>query len=345
MTYINLVHVDTLSCEAILRKAPNDELIIISQCGGLKEPSIDNRVYIFRSVDQGRSWSKPSLVYPDDGMAVYCTEVTVIANDIFAFLTIHNGFFLDFHNVVMKSSDNGHSWEETELFPNLPGFVFVRGALKLRNGDIVFPYQQYLVSETENNDLAKNKKYIWNSNIETVTNGIYIKRRAEDDIVFGGEVKVQLWKDSKKLWQWTEPTLAELSNGTLVMLLRINKTGYLYRSDSTDGGLTWSDIKRTNLKNPGNKPKLIMLPDNNIALLNTFNDGDKYIDRNPLSLWISCDDMNTWEYKEELVNFPGWLSYPDGIVNKGDKIQFAFEFNRQDIYFVEHIYGRNDTDG
>lgn len=337
MTNIQLVHVDSLSCEAILRQTPNQELIIVSQCGGTKEPDPNNRVYVFHSSDDGKTWTKPSLVFPEDGRSVYCTEVTIIDNDIYAFLTIHNGQFLNFENIVVKSVDNGYTWKKTTLLPKLEGFVFIRGALKLRNGDLMFPYQQYLVSSSENEMLAQDGKYIWNSNIENVINGVIIKKKSEDKFSIGGKNFVPLWRNNKKLWQWTEPTLAELSDGTIVMLIRINKSGYLYKSISKDRGLTWSDIKKTNLKNPGNKPKLISLSHNRIALLNTFNDGNTYKDRNPLSLWISDDDMKTWTYQRELVSFPGWLSYPDGVVSDcGKKILFAFEFNRHDIYFVEH---------
>ena len=48
--------------------------------------------------------------------------------------------------------------------------------------------------------------------------------------------------------------------------------------------------------------------------------------------------MESWAYKKDVVDYVGWLSYPDGIVSDdGKKISFAFELNRHDIYFVEHI--------
>lgn len=338
MTYKKLVHVDTLSCETILRKTPSGQLIIVAQCGGTKEPSKENRVYVFHSLNDGRTWTKKHLIMPDNGKAVYCTEVTVIENQIYAFLTLHNGNFLDFEFLVLKSIDDGYHWDITDDFPKMDGFCFVRGALSLSNGDLIFPYQQYLIRKKENNALVKADKYVWNADIDHCKCGVIIKRKIENDYIFGGFVNISLKKDKQKLWQWPEPTLAQLSDGRIVMLLRVNKTGYLFQSISSDLGMTWSAIEKTKLKNPGNKAKLIQIDPKTIALINTFNDGFTYNDRFPLSIWISDDDMNTWYYKKDLITFPGWLSYPDGQAVSKNKIQFAFEFNRHDIYFVEHIF-------
>lgn len=336
MTDIKLVHVDSLSCEAILRKTPNGELIIVGQNGGKKEPDIDNRVYVFHSKDDGDTWSKPHLIIADNKKAVYCTEVSIIEKKIYAFLTLHNGYFLNYSNIVVVSEDNGYTWHIDDSFPSLDGFVFVRGMIQLKNGDYVFPYQQYLVSKEENNELVNKKLYIWNSAIETVYNGVFIKNKHSNEYTFSNKIEIPLFKHNKKLWQWTEPTIAQLSDESLVMLLRVNQSGYLYESRSYDCGLTWSIAKKTTLKNPGNKPKLIMM-DQGIALINTFSDGSTYRDRCPLSIWISNNDMRTWDYQKDVVRFPGWLSYPDGYYDKStNAILFAFEFNRHDIYFVKH---------
>src|SRR5699024_5895343 len=81
MAKLRLVHRDTLSCETILRRAPNGELFIVSQCGDVSEPAPLNRVYIFHSKDNGQTWSKGQSVYPEDGRAVYATEVTVLGGE------------------------------------------------------------------------------------------------------------------------------------------------------------------------------------------------------------------------------------------------------------------------
>lgn len=90
---IRLVHVDTLSCEPILRRAPDGSLVCVSQVGGVTEPAPENWVRAFRSRDEGESWEELGSVYPETGEAVYCTEVTVRDGVIRAYLQAHSGRF------------------------------------------------------------------------------------------------------------------------------------------------------------------------------------------------------------------------------------------------------------
>ena len=71
-----------------------------------------------------------------------------------------------------------------------------------------------------------------------------------------------------------------------------------------------------------------------VALINTPNPELGFRHRNPLEIWISDDDMRTWRYKKKVLDFPGWLSYPDGFAD-GDRIIFSFELNRHDIYLAD----------
>ncbi|MDY6024074.1 MAG: sialidase family protein [Candidatus Borkfalkiaceae bacterium] len=89
MDRIKLVQIDLLSCEAILRKAPNGDLIIVGQCGDVLEPAPENRIYIWRSKDNGETWSKRQLIYPEDGRAGYQTEVFVNENTVNVFKNEH----------------------------------------------------------------------------------------------------------------------------------------------------------------------------------------------------------------------------------------------------------------
>lgn len=333
MERIKLVHTDTLSCEAILRKAPNGELIIVSQCGGVKEPEPNNRVYVFHSKDDGETWSKGELITADNGKAQYQTEVSVVGDEILCFMTEHDGNFTNFNSYVLSSKDNGYTFQKKCDLTLKKGFCFVRGMIKVGN-EYLFPYQNYPVSKQEDEYLISKGLKIWNSNIENVEMGVIKTSDFINFTVSTKEALLPLRMNGEKKWVWSEPTLIELSNGDIAMLLRFDARGYLYRSISKDGGDTWSEPVPTDIPNPANKPKLIKLG-NRIALLNTPKSTGGYINRQPLSLWISDDDMLTWSYKKDLVTFPGWLSYPDGVAVADNRIQFAFEFNRHDVYFVD----------
>ena len=46
---IKHVHRGTLCCEAIVRRMPNKELLLVCQCGDITEPAPQNRVYFIVS--------------------------------------------------------------------------------------------------------------------------------------------------------------------------------------------------------------------------------------------------------------------------------------------------------
>lgn len=339
MTNIVMVHRDSLSCETILRQAPNGDLIIIAQCGGFTEPAIENRVYLFRSQDGGKTWSKPTDIYPMENRAVYCTEVTVFDGVITAYLTIHNGKFVDYEHIKLISRDNGYTWENGGRIEWFDSFVFIRGGIELKNGKRLLAFQNYPGAEKYNSVLSQNNEYIWKADIPYVENGVIIMDKDEKNAVIGGTVKLPMTFNNRRIWQWSEPTVVELDNGQLTMLLRFTGTGYLWRSDSFDGGMTWTEAYKTDIPNPGNKPKLIKGKNGEIILLNTPNNATTVdlINRNPLSVWISYDNLKTFEYKKDLIDFKAYLSYPDGIISDdGERVLFAFELNRHDVYFVEH---------
>ncbi|MCA1810030.1 MAG: glycoside hydrolase [Lentisphaerae bacterium] len=319
MDRIRLVHRDHLSCEPILRRCPNGELVCVSQVGGLTEPAPENRVVVFHSRDNGETWSKPFSIYPEDGRAVYATEVMLLDGVLYAFLTLHNGKFVEWQCTTMQSSDNGYTWQDIGIWPGLPNYTFTRGMIRLKNGNILIPYQHYPVSEEENARLVLENQ-----------GKTYFRHRG---------VRIGLKGENQPNWAWTEPTVAELSDGTLVMLLRVCKTGWLWRSVSRDGGATWSAAEPTDIPNPSNKPKLIAMPRGRIALIHTPNNQPVHglAARNPLAVWVSDDDMQTWGYKQVISDFPGGFCYPDGICEgDGRHLLFTIEFSRFNIIFVDH---------
>ena len=121
--------------------------------------------------------------------------------------------------------------------------------------------------------------------------------------------------------------------GTALKDMRKDRSGYLWYTESKDGGKSWSNTVKTDIPNPGNKPRLIKCGDK-IALINTPNSVAGMSARYPLSLWISDDDMRTWKYKVNLTDFPGSYCYADGFYENGHII-FSIEHNRHSILFFD----------
>ena len=339
---IKLVHCDTLSCEPILRRMPDGNLLCVSQCGDVDEPAPGNRVYAFVSRDNGEKWGEPLKVYPETGEAVYVTEVRVLDGIIDAFLQVHSGRFLNMRCVVMRSHDSGKTWANAGEPPFFPTFCFIRGTLPLSNGEIVLQYMYLPVTEAENRRLIaashnldiRHQRAIWDAAIEHIENGVIVSRDLGKTYQRFVGPKIPIKGATGRAWAWTEPTIAQLSDGTIVMLLRVDGSGRLWRSESRDNGRTWTEAAPTDIPNPGNKPKLIPMTDGRIALIHTPNSDPSFTSRYPLALWISDDDMQTFGDKRLVTDFPGNYCYPDGFFENGH-ILFTIEINRHEILFFD----------
>lgn len=129
MDIIKMVLRESLSCEAILRRALDGDLIILSQCGGTNEPQKENRVVLLRSSDNGKTWSKPTKIY-DDGRALYVSEVFV-ADGKFGRLPGARRGFSRLGNVPFKSFDSGYTWQKCESVWKDRAFCFIRGGIRV----------------------------------------------------------------------------------------------------------------------------------------------------------------------------------------------------------------------
>jgi len=127
-----------------------------------------------------------------------------------------------------------------------------------------------------------------------------------------------------------EPKVVELSDGRVVLLSREKWKGGIWRSESTDGGETWSPIELTDIPNPSSKFRVLRARDGRIFLLHNpvgIQSSEKWGRRSPLSLWVSDDDMKTWRVKVDLVTDPDHnLNYPDGFIDEErQELHFAWE--------------------
>ena len=128
-----------------------------------------------------------------------------------------------------------------------------------------------------------------------------------------------------------QPTLWEDETG--VHALMRSGEGAIYRSDSTDDGVTWCEAYPINMPNNNSGIDLTQL-ENGVLLLvynpNTENFGIRY----PISIAASRDGGVTWERICDLEAEPGEFSYP-AIVSKGSHVWLTYTHKRENIAYWE----------
>lgn len=116
-----------------------------------------------------------------------------------------------------------------------------------------------------------------------------------------------------------EPHIEELKNGRLLMIMRTT-LGAIYKSESGDGGKTWSKGETLGVESPQSCPELLKHPVTGdlILIWNAAKYDPKWFShegkRTPLSAAISKDDGKTWTKPKHIETDPGRVfTNPGGL--------------------------------
>lgn len=134
-----------------------------------------------------------------------------------------------------------------------------------------------------------------------------------------------------------QPALWEDRDG--VHMLCRTTSSRIFRSDSADGGRTWSLARDTGLPNNNSGIDLCALPDGTLLLaynprenLPGFHKGP----RTPLSVALSADGGRSFEPLLTLEDGAGNYSYP-AIIAEGNRVMITYTWNRERIRFCSFI--------
>ena len=147
----------------------------------------------------------------------------------------------------------------------------------------------------------------------------------------GGET----WSLSKMVPEagLTQPTLVEFPDGKLSAFFRNgDPRRRIKRSDSHDGGVTWSEVTLTSLPHPGAGIEAIRLRNGHLIMVyNDKEDGP----RDRLAVSISTDGGETWKWTRHLENVPdARFDYPSIIQSKDDTLHVTYSDNLKTIKYV-----------
>ncbi|MCS6949412.1 MAG: glycoside hydrolase [bacterium] len=144
--------------------------------------------------------------------------------------------------------------------------------------------------------------------------------------------------DGGKTWQTSlplvslggvQPSLVQRRDGTLVAYMRDNgpPPKRVMRSESRDGGMTWSPVVDDDLPNPGSALEVIRLRSGRWAMV--CNDTEQ--GRHRLAVLLSDDEGKSWRWKRYLENDPpgtGSYSYPSIIQARDGSLHVTYSWSQ-----------------
>lgn len=341
-----------LACGACVAHMPNGDLLCWWLSGSDNEPATDNNVLASRSRDKGASWSEPYVLVAAEQHAGALTVMHVTPQaKVVAFGAAWPSEFhyTVWHYFRMESTDSGLTWSAREpLKIREAGNIMVGRPILLRNGEYLLPTsffekrpvpltgsiaataeakteEEALALPPDPAEAAKSNKFL------THLHGCSALTTADPEL----RGLVEHSGIRNRPLGLLESTAVQLKDGRIVMLMRAEYGGFLWRTESSDNGRTWTDAWQTDIPNPTSLPALIRLPDGRIALIHNAVGGvvGRNAIRDPMSIWLSNDEMASWYIKEDVIT-GGSLAYPCPLIVE-DKLVFTYDRNRREARFVE----------
>ena len=293
------------SCHASTLVQLKNGKFLTAWFGGSKES--DDDVGIWGAERRGCQWSPPRLLAKVRDHA-HWNPVLHAAADGRVYLFFKVGATIStWETWVVESADEGQTWSEPREL--VPGDRGGRGPVK--NKVIVLSDGTWLAGASLEPDAWDVFVDRSGDQGQTWTASALIER---DPAIFSGRGAIQ-------------PALWESATGLVHMLVRTT-CGRVGRSDSTDGGRSWSPLYPTDLTSNNSGLDLARLQDGVLALVcNPVAKG-----RTPISILLSSDNGQSWPRRLDLETEAGEYSYP-AIVPTAVGMAITYTWKRERIAF------------
>jgi predicted neuraminidase len=306
------------SCHASTLVQVENGRLLASWFGGTHEGHDD--VGIWLSIREGCKWTPPTRVarirnkphwnpvlFADEDVAYLFFQVSVDqpCSGGRERMSVYDGW----ETWWIRSEDQGETWSDpVEL---VVGDREGRGPVK--NKPI----------------LLSNGDWLAGASVETADRwDVFFDRSADKGLTWTATEWLPMDRDTFTGKGAIQPTLWESEPGHLHTLVRTT-CGFTGRSDSTDYGLTWSELYPTDLPNNNSGLDVTKLDDGSLALIcNPVSERT----RTPLSLFLSTDNGQTWPRRLDIETDEGGFAYPS-IISTRVGMALTYTWNRTNIGF------------
>ena len=299
----------------------DNEDLYVTYYGGANEYSEDTAVYGSRLVKGADWWTTPEIIaaIPFHGVG---NPVIWQAPDGLVWLFFNTQYGDTWSNARVHaklSYDGAKTWSDSFVLLMEEGSMVRSQPIVLNNGDYLLPVY-HETGEDREQSASDTCSYFLRYNPQkkewTETNRIYAPE---------GNLQAQV---------------VQLDDDNLFCYLRRGgdfeptEDGWMLRSESKDGGFTWSDAVRTEFPNPNSAVELIKLKNDHLLLV--YNDNMN--DRTPLTVAVSTDQGKSWPYRRNIGGGDNTFAYPYAIQGKDEKIYLIYTTNSRTTVMLAVFY-------
>ena len=294
---------------ATITELTNGDLYI-AYYGGEGEYQGDTAVYGLRLKKGATQWTTPKIIadtpHRSEGNAAVWQAPDGL---VWLFYVTNYGPTWSSARIKYKiSKDGAHTWSDSFLLSFEQGTMLRSPPIVLNSGDYLLPVYHETGEDREGtapDTCSYFLRYRPKTNEWSSTNRIHSKGVANE-----------------------QPQPVQIDDNYLIAYMRRGGTfdpdpdGYAFRSESHDGGYTWTPAQPSRFYNPNSALDFIRLK--NGHLLMVYNNSNQ-AERMPLTVTISTDNDKTWPHRRNIVNKPGdTAAYPSAIQTRDGRIHIVY---------------------
>ncbi len=282
--------------------------------GGTGEYAVDTGVFGSRRKRGSKEWSPPRRIAHDPFRSVGNAVVWQAPDGlVWLFYVVRYGDTWSTSRVQFKvSRDGAGTWSDASMLVPDEGTLVRNLPIVLNNGDYLLPLYHESGNDTESTGPDSYSFFLR-----------YVRKERT-------WVKTQPIRSAKGNIQ---PAVAQLNDRDLVAYCRRGgdyrpeTIGYIVRSESHDGGRTWSEGKDSSFPNPNAAVDLLKLKSGRLLLV--YN--NSMTRRTPLSLALSEDLDRSWPVRRDLRTGDNGYGYPIAFQAKDGRIHVVFTSDQRSV--------------
>ena len=293
-----------------------------SQFSGGTSDFSSSRLAEVTSADQGRTWSRPRVMFQPVGDAQEMSVSLLGGTRLMLFSAIKHGT-RECRPYVRCSDDDGAHWTEPRALFRAPGYFVLNNdrVIRTSRGRIIVPLAYHRA-------LPRPATGEWGVDLHGIALWLY----SDDDGA--------TWTESPTWWTLPvasgtglqEPGVVELADGSLYAWARTDR-GCQYEFRSTDGGTTWDPPRPSALRSPASPASIKRVPHSGdlMAIVNDYSGqfpfslpANPYRGRSPLVATFSSDGGRSWGGAKLLEGDPAGNFCYTAIEYTGDAVLLGY---------------------
>ncbi|NLH99620.1 MAG: exo-alpha-sialidase [Chthonomonadales bacterium] len=298
---------------AAIAELQNGDLYI-AYYGGEGEYAVDTGVFGARRRKGSSRWSQPVRIAHDPFRSLGNPVVWQAPDGlVWLFYVVRWGDTWSTSRIQGKiSQDGARTWSDSFVVSDAEGMMVRGKPIVLSTGDYLLPVYHETGFDTEKVGADSTSRFLrW-------------------------DPKAREWRPSGIIRSTKgniQPAIAEVEPGRVVAFCRRGggyepvTDGYIVRSESGDGGRTWSEGKDSDLPNPNAAVDLLRLRNGHLALI--YNDSMN--ERTPLTVAISTDGGTTWPFRRNIMEAKGDFAYPYAIQTADGRVHVVFTTDERTV--------------